>query len=144
MNKTKRYPKIDCEYTWYVVDAKSQTLGRLSTKISTILLGKNNPTYSPEQQSKNGVIVINAEKIEVSGKKETDKFYRRHSGRPGGLTIESFEEVRNRIPTRLLEHSVKGMLPKGPLGRSLFTKLKVYSGSQHPHMAQNPSKIVVN
>jgi large subunit ribosomal protein L13 len=142
MNKTKTH--VNDNYTWYVVDANNQTLGRLSTQISTILLGKNNPNYSPEQQSMNGVIVVNAEKIKVTGKKETDKFYKRHSGRPGGLTIETLEEVRNRIPTRLIEHSVKGMLPKGALGRSLFTKLKVYKGDHHPHGAQNPSKLAVN
>jgi large subunit ribosomal protein L13 len=84
------------------------------------------------------VIVINAEKVEVTGKKTTDKFYRRHSGRPGGLTIETFEELQNRIPSRIIEKSVKGMLPKGRLGRDLFTHLKVYAGNTHPHNSQKP------
>ena len=109
-----------------------------------ILLGKNNPHYNPSQNIHQGVIIINAEKINVTGKKETDKFYYRHSGTPGGLTIETFRELQNRLPTRIIEKSVKGMLPKGSLGRELFTKLKIYKGPSHPHIAQNPKKININ
>ena len=88
--------------------------------------------------SKNGLIVINAEKIKVSGKKQLDKFYRRHSGQVGGMKLETFDELQNRLPGKVIEKAIKGMLPKGPLGRHLYTKLKVYKGDQHPHNAQNP------
>lgn len=141
MNKTIFYTKQEENYKWFLIDADSETLGRLSTKISNILTGKIDPLYSPGQQIKNAVIVVNAEKISVTGKKPTEKFYRRHSGRPGGMTIETFKEVQVRLPARIIEKAVKGMLPKGPLGRYLFTKLKVYKGSQHPHGAQNPKQL---
>ena len=108
-----------------------------------MLLGKNDVQYDSSQNIHHGVIVINAEKITVTGKKETDKFYYRHSGRPGGLTIETFKEMQKRIPARILEKSIKGMLPKGPLGRELFTKLKIYKGPEHPHKAQNPTQLKV-
>ena len=141
MNKTLFPIKKETNCTWFLFDAQSKTLGRLSTEISRVLLGKNDTHYSPSNNINHGVIVINAEKINVTGKKINDKFYYRHSGRPGGLTIETFKEVQNRIPSRILEKAVKGMLPKGPLGRKLFTKLKVYKGSIHPHQAQNPTYI---
>jgi large subunit ribosomal protein L13 len=144
MNKTVFYTKQDENYKWFLLDAESKTLGRLSTEISKILTGKTNVSYNSSQKAKNAVIVVNAEKITVSGKKEEDKFYYRHSGRPGGLTIETFKELQNRIPTRIIEKSVKGMLPKGPLGRELFMKLKVYKGNEHPHKAQNPIEIHLN
>lgn len=138
MNKTILDTKEKDTYKWYVVDANAKNLGRLSSEISKVLLGKNTAHYSPNTSSKNSVIVINAEKIEVTGKKRTDKFYRRHSGRPGGLTIETFEELQARIPNRIIEKSVKGMLPKGRLGRNLFSNLKVYAGNSHPHTSQKP------
>jgi large subunit ribosomal protein L13 len=141
MNKTIFYTKQEEDYKWFLIDADSETLGRLSTKISNILTGKIDPLYSPGQQIKNAVIVVNAEKISVTGKKPTEKFYRRHSGRPGGMTIETFKEVQVRLPARIIEKAVKGMLPKGPLGRYLFTKLKVYKGTAHPHGAQNPKQL---
>lgn len=143
MNKTVFYTKQDDNYKWFVLDAKSQTLGRIATEISRILMGKTNIEYSYGQHIKNSVIVINAEKITVTGKKETDKFYHRHSGRPGGMTLETFKELQERIPSRIIEKAVKGMLPKGPLGRQLFTKLKVYKGPEHPHAAQSPKQINV-
>jgi large subunit ribosomal protein L13 len=143
MNKTIYQTEIHSEYTWYVIDAKEQKLGRLSSEISKVLLGKTNPAYNPSVNIKNAVIVINAEKIEVTGKKEENKFYRRHSGRPGGLTIETFKELQNRIPTRIVEKSVKGMLPKNRLGRSLFSNLKVYSGTSHPHQSQKPKLLII-
>jgi large subunit ribosomal protein L13 len=105
------------------------------------LLGKNSPSYSPNTEIKHSVIVINADKVEVTGKKNSDKFYRRHSGRPGGLTIETFEELKQRIPNRIIEKSVKGMLPKGRLGRKLFNNLKVYAGEGHPHASQKPEMV---
>ena len=144
MNKTVFSIKKEKKYTWFLFDAESKTLGRLSTQISRVLLGKNDVQYNSSQNIQHGVIVINAEKITVTGKKETDKFYYRHSGRPGGLTIETFKEIQKRIPSRILEKSIKGMLPKGPLGRELFTKLKIYKGSEHPHKAQNPKQITVH
>lgn len=138
MNKTILDTKEKETYKWYVVDANEKKLGRLSSEISKVLLGKNTAHYSPNTAIKNSVIVINAEKIEVTGKKRTDKFYRRHSGRPGGLTIETFQELQTRIPNRIIEKAVKGMLPKGRLGRSLFNNLKVYAGNNHPHISQKP------
>ena len=144
MNKTVFLTKKKNECIWFLFDAESKTLGRLSTEISRVLLGKNEPYYSPSHNINHGVIVINAEKIFVTGKKINDKFYYRHSGRPGGLTIETFREVQKRIPSRILEKAVKGMLPKGPLGRKLFTQLKVYKGSLHPHQAQNPKQIKID
>jgi large subunit ribosomal protein L13 len=144
MNKTVFSIKKEKNYTWFLFDAESKTLGRLSTQISRVLLGKNDVQYNSSQNINHGVIVINAEKITVTGKKETDKFYYRHSGRPGGLTIETFKEMQKRIPARILEKSIKGMLPKGPLGRELFTKLKIYRGPEHPHKAQNPTQITVH
>lgn len=144
MNKTVFLTAKKNECTWFLVDAESKTLGRLSTEISRVLLGKNDPHYNPSNNINHGVIVINAEKISVTGKKINDKFYYRHSGRPGGLTIETFREIQKRIPSRILEKAVKGMLPKGPLGRKLFTQLKVYKGSVHPHQAQNPKQIKID
>jgi large subunit ribosomal protein L13 len=143
MNKTIFSIKKEKNYKWFLFDAESETLGRLSTQVSRVLLGKNDVQYDSSQNIHHGVIVINAEKITVTGKKETDKFYYRHSGRPGGLTIETFKEMQKRIPARILEKSIKGMLPKGSLGRELFTKLKIYKGPEHPHKAQNPTQLKV-
>lgn len=144
MNKTILTTNEKEDYKWFIVDAEEKNLGRISSEISKVLLGKNKPTYNPSKPIKQSVIVINADKVLVTGKKSKDKFYRRHSGRPGGLTIETFEELKNRIPTRIIEKAVKGMLPKGRLGRSLFTNLKVYSGEIHPHGAQKPEILNIN
>ncbi len=144
MNKTILNINTNEEYKWFIVDAEEKNLGRISSEISKVLLGKNKPTYNPSNPIKQSVIVINADKVLVTGKKNKDKFYRRHSGRPGGLTIETFEELKNRIPTRIIEKAVKGMLPKGRLGRALFTNLKVYSGTVHPHGAQKPEILNIN
>lgn len=138
MNRTTLHPKIEQNCQWYIIDADSKTLGRLATEAAKILVGKNSPNYNPSMDSKNGLIVINAEKIKVSGKKQLDKFYRRHSGQVGGMKLETFDELQNRLPGKVIEKAIKGMLPKGPLGRHLYTKLKVYKGDQHPHNAQNP------
>ena len=143
MNKTPFYSGEKDDYTWYIVDAEKKCLGRLSSEVSKILLGKNNPQYHPSQPSRQAVIVINAEKIEVTGNKRYDKLYKRHSGQVGGLKIESFNELQERIPSRIIEQAVRRMLPKGALGRQLFTKLKVYKGASHPHAAQKPQPITL-
>ena len=136
MNKTTLYPSIEHDIQWYIIDANSKTLGRLATEAARILVGKNSPSYNPSRDIKNALIIINADKIEISGKKKFDKFYRNHSGQVGGMRLETFNELQQRVPGRVIEKSIKGMLPKGPLGRQLFTKLKVYKGSEHPHNAQ--------
>lgn len=126
---------------WYLIDATDQTLGRLSTRISKILTGKEKATYSPFLDLGDNIIVINAEKITISGKKAEQKVYRNHSGRPGGMRTENYKSLIERKPEKVLESAVKGMLPKGPRGRSLFTNLKVYKGNNHPHNAQQPKLI---
>jgi large subunit ribosomal protein L13 len=143
MNKTYVPDQASIEPTWYVVDAADQRLGRLATEIARILRGKNKPTYTPYMDTGDFVIVVNAEKVQVTGKKRSQKLYRRHSGRPGGMKIENFEKLQARIPERIIEQAVRGMLPKNSLGRKLFTKLKVYQGSEHPHAAQKPQSITI-
>jgi large subunit ribosomal protein L13 len=128
---------------WFLVDAKGATLGRLSTEIAKILRGKNKPYYTPYLDTGDYVVVINAEQICVSGNKEDEKLYRRHSGRPGGMKVETLAQVRARLPHKILEKSVKGMLPKGPLGRQLYKKLKVQVGPTHSHEAQKPELITI-
>ncbi len=144
MNKTL-VPKLeDIDKKWYVVDASEQRLGRLATEIANVLRGKNKPTFTPHLDTGDFVVVINAEKVVVTGKKPKQKLYRRHSGRPGGMKVETFEKLQQRIPERIIETAVKGMLPKNSLGRRLFTKLKVYVGSEHPHQAQQPETLTIN
>ena len=138
MNKTSTPSLTTLKRNWFLVDAEGQTLGRLASEIANILRGKNKPSFTPHLDTGDFVIVVNAEKIEVSGKKASQKLYRRHSGRPGGMKIEKFETLRDRIPERIIEQAVKGMLPHNSLGRQQFRKLKVYKGSDHPHDAQNP------
>ena len=128
---------------WYLIDAKEQKLGRLSSKISILLRGKNNSYYTPHQINNSYVIVVNAEKIQVSGNKKLKKNYYRHSGRPGGLKTENFEHLYKRMPERIIEKAVKGMLPKNTLGRELFKHLKVYKGRSHPHNAQQNNIITL-
>jgi large subunit ribosomal protein L13 len=117
---------------WFLIDATNLTLGRLATKVSLLLCGKTNPSYTPGVDNGNYVIIINAEKIKVSGKKESQKLYYRHSGRPGGLKIESFSNLLERFPEKIIEKSIRGMLPKTSLGRQYFRRLKVLKGSTHP------------
>ena len=138
MNKTSTPSLTTIKRNWFLVNAEGQTLGRLASEIANILRGKNKPSFTPHLDTGDFVIVVNAEKIEVSGKKASQKLYRRHSGRPGGMKIEKFETLRDRIPERIIEQAVKGMLPHNSLGRQQFKKLKVYKGSEHPHDAQNP------
>jgi large subunit ribosomal protein L13 len=138
MNRTV-VPSIDSlERVWYVVDAENQCLGRLATEVASILRGKTKPSFTPHLDAGDFVIVINAEKVRVSGNKSTEKVYRRHSGRPGGMKTESFQALQARLPERIIEHAVKGMLPHNSLGRQLYRKLKVYRGPDHPHAAQQP------
>jgi large subunit ribosomal protein L13 len=128
---------------WYLIDATDQTLGRLSTKISKILTGKEKATYSPFLDMGDNIVVINAEKIVVTGKKPEQKIYYNHSGRPGGMRTESYKSLIERKPEKILESAIKGMLPKGPRGRKLFTNVKVYKGNEHPHIAQQPELITL-
>ncbi|PSF39408.1 50S ribosomal protein L13 [Aphanothece hegewaldii CCALA 016] len=144
MNKTPLPNLNTLEKKWYVIDAADQRLGRLASEIAMILRGKNKPTYTPHLDTGDFVIVINAQKVVVTGKKSEQKLYRRDSGRPGGMKVETFNKLQARLPERIIEHAVKGMLPKNTLGRQLFTKLKVYAGGSHPHQAQSPSNLVLN
>ena len=143
MNKTYIPPTDTVDRKWYVVDAADQRLGRLATEVARILRGKNKPTFTPNMDTGDFVVVVNAEKVVVTGNKANQKLYRRHSGRPGGMKTETFSELQARIPERIIEKAVKGMLPKNALGRKLFTKLKVYAGSEHPHAAQKPETLVI-
>jgi large subunit ribosomal protein L13 len=143
MNQTYLPKPLSTERKWYVIDASGQRLGRLATIVANILRGKNKPTYTPHLDAGDFVIVINADKIEVTGQKRYQKLYRRHSGRPGGMKVESFAKLQARIPERIIEQAVKGMLPKNRLGRQLFTKLKVYAGPEHPHQAQKPEVLEI-
>lgn len=144
MIKTHVPPVDSIEKKWYVIDATDKRLGRLASEIAQILRGKNKPTYTPHMDTGDFAIVINAEKVQVTGKKRSQKLYRRHSGRPGGMKVETFEKLQARIPERIIEKAVKGMLPKNALGRKLFTNLKVYAGSEHPHAAQQPEVLEIN
>jgi len=123
---------------WFVIDAQDECLGRLATKVVKILRGKTKVFYDPSKDVGDYVIILNAKKVSISGNKSTQKTYMRHSGRPGGKTIERFEQLQERIPERIIKKAVKGMLPKNRLGRQLFKKLKVYKEDTHPHMAQKP------
>ncbi|MBD2603054.1 50S ribosomal protein L13 [Scytonema hofmannii FACHB-248] len=143
-NKTYLPPVASIEREWYIVDATDKRLGRLATEIAMILRGKNKPEYTPHMDTGGFVIVVNAEKVTVTGKKRTQKIYRRHSGRPGGMKTETFAKLQDRLPERIIEVAVKGMLPKNSLGRQLFTKLKVYAGADHPHAAQQPKELKIN
>lgn len=129
------------ERKWYVIDAQGQTLGRLSSEIAKILRGKNKPTYTPFIDTGDNVIVINAEKVKVTGKKMDQKIYYNHSDYPGGMKETTLREMLEKEPTDVITLAVKGMLPKGPLGRSMITKLHVYAGAEHPHAAQKPEAL---
>lgn len=126
---------------WYVVNAEGQTLGRLATQIATILKGKHKPIYSPSVDCGDYVVVVNAEKIEVTGRRMEQKYYHRHSGYPGGLSSISLQHQLEKYPHRVLQAAVKGMLPKNALGRKMMAKLKVYAGATHPHQAQQPEEM---
>lgn len=126
---------------WYVVDATDKTLGRLATEIARRLRGKHKPEFTPHVDTGDYIVVINAEKVKVTGNKASQKTYYRHTGYPGGLRSMTFDKLLDHAPERIIEGAVKGMLPKGPLGRAMYSKLKVYAGAEHPHAAQQPQAL---
>lgn len=126
---------------WYVVDASGLTLGRLATEVASRLRGKHKPEYTPHVDTGDYIVVVNADKVRVTGSKFTGKIYYHHSGYPGGIKSMSFKDMQQRNPERIIETAVRGMLPKNPLGRAMFKKLKVYSGAEHPHAAQQPQPL---
>lgn len=128
---------------WYVVDAAGKTLGRLSSEIASRLRGKHKPEYTPHVDPGDYIVIVNAEKVAVTGKKASDKMYHRHTGYIGGLKSISFDKLIVKAPEQIIETAVKGMLPKGPLGREMFKKLKVYAGDVHPHAAQQPQALEI-
>ena len=136
--KTFSAKPLEITRKWYVIDADGATLGRVAVAAANILRGKNKPQYTPNVDTGDFVIIINADKITVTGKKETDKMYRSHSGYPGGFKEISFKAMMEKTPTRAIEKAVKGMLPHNTLGDEQFQKLKVYAGAEHPHAAQKP------
>jgi large subunit ribosomal protein L13 len=135
--------RSEIQRNWWVIDAEGATLGRLATEIAHVLRGKHKPTFAPHIDTGDFVVVINAELVAVSPGKETQKVYHRHSGYPGGLKTTSLADTRKNHPDRIVRQAVKGMLPKGRLGRAQLTKLKVYSGATHPHAAQQPQVLDV-
>lgn len=143
MKETFVLKKGDITQKWYVVDAAGKTLGRLATKLATVLRGKHKPTFAPNLDNGDYVVVINAEKVVLTGDKLQKKFYHRHSGYPGGLKSYSYEKLMASKPAFVIEQAVKGMLGKGPLGRKQHSKLKVYAGAEHPHAANKPEVLEV-
>ena len=128
---------------WFVVDATGQVLGRLASEVAQRLRGKHKPEYTPHCDTGDYIVVVNAEKVRVTGSKTTDKMYHEHSGYPGGIKSISFGKLIKKAPERVIEKAVKGMLPRGPLGREMFRKLKVYAGPEHKHTAQQPQKLEI-
>lgn len=136
--KTVSARPAEVERKWYVIDAENQVVGRLASHVASVLRGKHKPSFTPHVDTGDFVIVINADKARFTGKKEDDKEYFSYSGYPGGVSLRTPREMRDRKPIFIVENAVKGMLPKGPLGRQMFKKLKVYAGTEHPHEAQQP------
>ena len=128
---------------WYVVDASEKTLGRLAAEIAHRLRGKHKAEYTPHVDTGDYIVVINAEKVRVTGNKASDKMYHHHTGYPGGLKSLSFDKLIEKAPERVIQRAVKGMLPRNPLGRAMFKKLKVYAGAEHPHGAQQPQQLTI-
>ncbi|MEM6580313.1 MAG: 50S ribosomal protein L13 [Pseudomonadota bacterium] len=128
---------------WFVVDAADKTLGRLASEVAHRLRGKHKPEYTPHVDTGDYIVVINADKVRVTGNKRTDKIYHSHTGYPGGIKSLSFEKLIEKAPERVIQGAVKGMLPRNPLGRAMFKKLKVYAGAEHPHSAQQPQELNV-
>lgn len=139
--KTVSMRAEDVRRSWYVVNAENQTLGRLASAIASRLRGKHKPEFTPHVDTGDYIIVVNADKVFVTGNKETGKIYYRHSGYPGGIKGTSLGRMRETHPERIIEKAVKGMLPRNPLGRAMFKKLKVYAGATHPHSAQQPEPL---
>lgn len=131
----------NAEHKWYLVDASGKVLGRLANQIAKYLRGKHKPEYTPHTDTGDYIVVINAAQIQVTGKKEQEKVYYRHTGYPGGLRETTFEKLHAKDPTKAIHLAVKGMLPKNPLGRAMLSKLKIYAGEEHPHTAQQPTVI---
>ena len=138
--KTYSATPSDIQREWLLIDAENQVVGRLASHIASILRGKHKPGFTPHMDTGDFVVVVNADKVRFSGNKESDKEYFRHTGYPGGVKLSTPKEVRQKKPTFIVKNAVKGMLPKGPLGRQMIKKLKVYAGNEHPHEAQNPVK----
>lgn len=136
--KTYSAKPLEVEKKWHLIDAEGQRLGRLAVEIANLLRGKNKPQFTPHMDTGDFVIVVNADKIVVTGNKETDKLYWRHSGYPGGFRQTNYSDLMKKDPTKVIEKAVKGMLPHNSLGRQQYLKLKVYTGPEHPHQAQNP------
>ena len=128
---------------WFVIDAENKVLGRLATEVARRLRGKHKPEYTPHVDTGDYIVIINADKIAVTGNKEQNKMYHHHTGYPGGLKSLTLEKLREKAPERIIEKAVKGMLPKNPLGRAMFSKLKVFSGSEHAHTAQQPQVLEI-
>lgn len=139
--KTYMAAENSVKQNWFLVDASGKTLGRLASELAFRLRGKHKPEFTPHTDTGDFFVVINVDKVQVTGNKTTDKMYYRHSGYPGGIKSMNFETLLSTHPERVLEKAVKGMLPKGPLGRKMFAKLKVYAGAEHPHSAQKPRSI---
>lgn len=141
--KTQSTRPADVRREWFVVDAAEKTLGRLATEIARRLRGKHKPEFTPHVDTGDYIVVVNADKVRVTGNKATDKTYWRHTGYPGGIKGVSFRDMIATHPERVIESAVRGMLPRGPLGREVYRKLKVYSGSEHPHTAQQPQPLEI-
>jgi large subunit ribosomal protein L13 len=141
--KTVFAKKKDINRKWYVIDADGQVLGRLATRVALVLRGKTKPVYTPNVDTGDGVIIINAEKVRLTGNKINQKTYYHHTGYPGGIKKESVKDIMNDNPERVITMAVRGMLPKNTLGREQLKKLKVYSGTDHPHKAQNPEPLTL-
>ena len=141
--KTYSAKPSDIERTWYIVDASQQIVGRLASRVASILRGKHNPRFTPHLDTGDFVIVVNADKVRLTGNKETAKEYFRHSGYPGGQRFTTPEEMRISKPDFIVRNAVRGMMPKGPLGREMLKKLKVYAGPDHPHSAQQPKELTL-
>ena len=141
--KTPSAKPLELDRAWFVVDADEKVLGRLATRVASILRGKHKPIFTPHADTGDFVVVVNAAKVKVTGNKERGKFYHRYSGYQGGLSSISVEKQRQEHPDRIIMSAVRGMLPKGPLGRQMLKKLKVYGDAAHPHAAQNPQQLII-
>ena len=141
IQKTYATTPADIERAWFVIDAQGMTLGRLASKVAPILRGKHKPYFTTHLDTGDYVVIVNADKIHVTGKRLDKKIYYRHTGYPGGLKQMTLREMMSRYPTRALQFAIKGMLPKGPLGRQMARKLKIYAGAEHPHQAQQPQAL---
>jgi large subunit ribosomal protein L13 len=142
--KTEFPSKNEITRQWHVIDANGEVLGRVASKAAMVLMGKNKPTYTPFMDTGDHVIVVNAAKVRLTGRKEEQKMYRRHSGYPGGLVEVQARKVREARPAKMLEDAIAGMLPKSKLGKQMYRKLKVYPGDRHPHQAQQPVALAID